>query len=108
MIDNRSEVDTINNTSSQEPLPNMKVSHWLQFSSEEDRNAFSEKVSKSHFRVENESYYGNWDVPFCIQISKEESLVNEEDLQAEVKYIKQTAQKLKGIYDAWETVKASA
>jgi hypothetical protein len=77
-----------------------KIIYYLLFSEEENLNKFLKKVLKSDFRLESESYYGDWETPFLVGVSALET-TDESQVQTTIDLLSKTAQKLKGVYDSW-------
>jgi hypothetical protein len=78
----------------------VKIIYYLLFAEEEYLKKFLKKMLKSDFRLESESFYGDWETPFLVGVSTLE-LLDESQIQATIDLLSKTAQKLKGSYDSW-------
>jgi hypothetical protein len=77
-----------------------KIIYYLLFTEEEYLKKFLKKILKSDFRLESESFYGDWETPFLVGVSSLE-ILDEPQIQTTIELLSKTAQKLKGSYDSW-------
>ncbi|MCU0444856.1 MAG: ribonuclease E inhibitor RraB [Microscillaceae bacterium] len=77
------------------------VIHYLLFNEEAKLQKFLKKALKNDFRLESESFYGAWEIPFVVGVSAT-TPTDEVARQTAIDTLTQIAQKLQGTYDSWE------
>lgn len=76
-----------------------KVSHFIDFGSEQSRHLFIEKVQKDGFHIEDQ---GANEQQYSLSITRND-LVQFHSISAVTDYLVSTAQQFDGDYDGWET-----
>lgn len=79
-----------------------KVDHWLYFKKEEDLNCMTAYVKSKNFVVEQTNKSKKTDLPFLLQISREDK-VDIGSISAVTLELSRQAHNCKGVYDGWET-----